>query len=255
MFANRIVYKIGLQAACEENSPVHGVGEVLEAVYKALHSKFETQEGMLRQVHALLLCARHVPWESFAPVVIEADDDDMPIGIDVLHRCSVEADGERVVLQLGRPMLQSGLQLQQAQMLRAELDNGVGDKLLVRALLFEPRLQVPGISAACMHTETFVDSGEGLQPVPSAGRKRFVRAAGLVQVGVLPVSRGAGHGERMSRARSDHRQFLRSIGCGKLYCAKNSKVERVGDGMSWRTRAKVDNGTFEVVSVFVPMSW
>ena len=53
MFANRIVYKIGLQAACEENSPVHGVGEVLEAVYKALHSKFETQQGMLRQVHAL----------------------------------------------------------------------------------------------------------------------------------------------------------------------------------------------------------
>lgn len=252
-FDNRTTYKIDLHANCVEGAAVHSVLDVLTEVHRALGERLTACEPVLEHMGALMMCARHVPWQQQKGRLEHDDDDDeMPFGMQHMFRSTVRAEGEVVHLLLGRPVLPCGTALQQMQMLRAELDNGGGSTLLVRALLFEPR---PKLSAASMLVETFVNAGAGLVSIPSAGRKRFVKAAGLIPVGVLPVRRGATHAERNSRGRSDHRQFLRSIGCGQLFSVRHSSRELVGDSVLWRTRACVDGTAFEVMSVFVPTTW
>ena len=251
-FENRKVFKLGLQERCEPGAARPAVAAELAAVLRAVKAQ-GVGVALLRQLGALHACAKHVEWKKHAGRV-ESDDDEFPFAIEAQRACGVAAEGEVADIVVGRPVLASGAVLRGARCVRAALDNGAGERVLVRALLFEPR---EAAASACLHTETFVGAGAGeaLAPVPTAGRVRFVRREGLVPAGVLPVPRGASHAERNSRARSDHRQFLRSIGCGRLFSAQRSTRRGAGHAVEWETRAELDGAAWRVVSVFVPTAW
>lgn len=254
-FEERRVFKINVREKEEPGATRPSVAAELAAVLRAVKGQ-AVDVGLVRQLQALHMCAAHAAWKP-RDGRVEAGDDDFPFAVLAQRGCSVAADGDEAEIMLGRPVLASGVALRGARALHAALTNGAGERVVVRALLFAAREGAPG---SCMHTETFVGAGDAgagdaLAPVASAGRVRFVRREGLVPVGVLPVPRGASHAERNCRARSDHRQYLRSIGCGRLFSARRTARRSASDVVEWETCAGLDGGAWRVVSVFVPTTW
>lgn len=103
--------------------------------------------------------------------------------------------------------------------------------------------------------EKYVCKGTQIVHFPSCNKVRFVKNSGLVSPNVLPVQTKCTREQKLAETRQDHKEFMRSLGCTKMFSRESTERKCTGNIISWTTKSEQTDDNVSIVSVYVPVFW
>jgi len=147
----------------------------------------------------------------------------------------------------------------------AEYSNVLHEESLQVSVLMTPTIQairkdtmqtssLP--KTAMFVTEKYVSKNNQVVHVPASNKLRYVVDAGLVSPAILPIQKNSSREQNYAETRHDHREFLRSLGCAKVFSRKTtSRKKDIASIITWATRVEGAETDSHIISVYVPIFW
>ena len=246
---------------------------ILNTIKKSINETHECNHAVISQILDELILTSKQNITSSQPAL-------MPIQIDennvaVMHTSSsteIQLENEHAHVSRGKlcvavdlPSQQNAHVLTNVKCLFAEYTNTFLEQKLQVCVLMTPMIkpmrsatiQTPdNLKTALFVTEKYIIRNNNIVHIPASNKLRYVMDAGLISPAVLPVQKKSSREQNYAETRHDHREFLRSLGCAKVYSrASTGRGKDLGNIITWCTHVKCGEENNHIISVYVPIFW